>query len=186
MGSECPFAFSKVASSEAERGFLFPQSLALSHNLALTKLRQYWKLNFSSLWTKRILVKLSLSISTITKAKRTKRDILFQFQLLRKHQEQLCSVRFSDTFNSLKTNKKVFSFGPVLKYWSQFWAQNLSSSLWCCRLVSFLFCIWVMRRCRPLTWEPRAGSWYKRWLLPLGWRHSQTFTIFCPLQLTSV
>ena len=41
MVSECQFAFSKVATSEPYPGFLFPRSLALSANLALTKLRQY-------------------------------------------------------------------------------------------------------------------------------------------------
>ena len=39
MGSECPFAISKVESSEPYPGFLFPPSLSLSHNLALTKLK---------------------------------------------------------------------------------------------------------------------------------------------------
>ena len=34
-----------------------------------------------------------------------------QFQLLYKHQEQLCSVQFSDTFNSLETNKKYLVSG---------------------------------------------------------------------------
>ena len=37
--------------------------------------------------------------------------IHFQFQLLYKHQEQLCSVQFSDTFNSLETNKKYLVSG---------------------------------------------------------------------------